>query len=38
MRPSILATSIEAVLGVVYFEAGLDGVRTVLARHEGMVG
>ncbi len=34
-RPSILATSIEAVLGVVYVEAGLDAVRAVLARHEG---
>ncbi|MBI2202611.1 MAG: ribonuclease III family protein [Candidatus Rokubacteria bacterium] len=34
-RPSILATTIEAVLGVVYFEAGLDGVRMVLARHQG---
>jgi ribonuclease-3 len=32
-RPSILATTVEAVIGVVYLEAGLDGVRAVLARH-----
>ncbi|MBI4636866.1 MAG: hypothetical protein HY727_11005 [Candidatus Rokubacteria bacterium] len=31
-RASILATTLEAVLGVVYLEAGLDGVRRVVAR------
>lgn len=35
LRPSILATTVEAVLGVVYLEAGLEGVRSVLARHAG---
>ncbi|MBM4440492.1 MAG: ribonuclease III family protein [Candidatus Rokubacteria bacterium] len=31
-RESILATSLEAVLGVIYMEAGLDGVRSAVAR------
>lgn len=31
-RESILATTLEAVLGVVYLESGLDGVRGVVAR------
>ncbi|MGH7390965.1 MAG: ribonuclease III family protein [Candidatus Rokuibacteriota bacterium] len=31
-RESILATTLEAVLGAVYLEAGLDGVRPVVAR------
>ena len=31
-RASILATTLEAVLGVVYLEGGLPAVRTVVAR------
>jgi ribonuclease-3 len=31
-RESILATTLEAVLGAVYLERGLDGVRTIVAR------
>jgi ribonuclease III len=31
-RASILATTLEAVLGAVYLERGLEGVRTVVAR------
>lgn len=31
-RTSILATTLEAVLGVVYLEAGLESVRSVVAR------
>jgi dsRNA-specific ribonuclease len=31
-RPSILATTLEAVLGVVYLEGGLGAVRAVVAR------
>jgi ribonuclease-3 len=31
-RPSILATTLEAVLGVIYLESGLPAVRTVVAR------
>jgi ribonuclease-3 len=34
-RESILATTLEAVLGVVYLEAGLDGVRRMVARLAG---
>lgn len=34
-RESILATALEAVLGVVYLEAGLDAVRTVVGRLAG---
>jgi ribonuclease-3 len=34
-RESILATTLEAVLGAVYLEAGLDGVRRVVARLAG---
>jgi ribonuclease-3 len=30
-RESILATTLEAVLGAVYLEAGLDGVRAIVA-------
>ncbi|HYE91291.1 MAG TPA: hypothetical protein VEA38_09740, partial [Terriglobales bacterium] len=30
-RESILATTLEAVLGVIYMEAGLDGVRAAVA-------
>ena len=39
-RASILATTLEAVVGVVYLEAGLEGVRRVVARLVGapMVG
>ncbi len=32
LRESILATTLEAVLGVVYLEAGLTAVRAVVAR------
>jgi ribonuclease-3 len=31
-RASILATTLEAVLGVVYLESGLPAVRAVVAR------
>ena len=31
-RSSILATTLEAVLGVVYFESGLEEVRSIVAR------
>lgn len=31
-RESILATALEALLGVVYLESGLDGVRCVVGR------
>jgi len=31
-RESILATTLEAVLGAIYLEAGLDGLRPVVAR------
>ncbi|MBI1848021.1 MAG: ribonuclease III family protein [Candidatus Rokubacteria bacterium] len=31
-RESVLATGLEAVLGVVYFEGGLDAVRVAVAR------
>ena len=34
-RESILATTLEAVLGAVYLEAGLDGVRRIVARLAG---
>jgi ribonuclease-3 len=34
-RESILATTLEAVLGAVYLEAGLDGVRRVVGRLAG---
>ena len=34
-RPSILATALEALLGVVYLETGLAAVRGVVARLEG---
>jgi ribonuclease-3 len=34
-RESILATTLEAVLGVVYLEAGLDGVRRIVGRLAG---
>jgi ribonuclease-3 len=34
-RESILATTLEAVLGAVYLEAGLDGVRRTVARLAG---
>lgn len=34
-RESILATTLEAVLGVVYLESGLDGVRAVVLRLVG---
>jgi ribonuclease-3 len=34
-RASILATTLEAVLGVVYHEAGLDTARAVIARLAG---
>ena len=34
-RESILATSLEAVLGAVYLEAGLDGVRRIVSRLAG---
>ncbi len=30
-KESVLATALEAVLGVVYLEAGLDGARRVVA-------
>lgn len=33
--PSILATSLEAVLGALYLEAGLPAVRTLVARLAG---
>lgn len=34
-RESILATTLEAVVGAVYLEAGLDGVRRLVARLAG---
>lgn len=34
-RESILATTLEAVLGAVFLEAGLDGVRRTVARLAG---
>jgi len=34
-RESILATTLEAVLGAVYLEAGLDGVRRLVGRLAG---
>ena len=34
-RESILATTLEAVLGAVYLEAGLDGVRRTVTRLAG---
>jgi ribonuclease-3 len=34
-RESILATTLEAVLGAVYLEAGLDGVRRTVGRLAG---
>ncbi|HKZ07203.1 MAG TPA: ribonuclease III domain-containing protein [Methylomirabilota bacterium] len=34
-RESILATTLEAVLGAVYLEAGIDGVRRMVARLAG---
>ena len=34
-RESILATTLEAVLGAVYLEAGLEGVRAIVARLAG---
>ena len=34
-RESILATTLEAVLGAVYLESGLDGVRPIVARLAG---
>jgi len=34
-RASILATTLEAVLGVVYLEAGLEGARMAIARLAG---
>jgi ribonuclease III len=34
-RESILATTLEAVLGVVYLETGLDGVRGIVRRLAG---
>jgi ribonuclease-3 len=34
-RASILATTLEAVLGVVYLESGLDAVREVVGRMVG---
>lgn len=34
-RESILATTLEAVLGVVYLETGLDGVRRIVRRLAG---
>ena len=34
-RESILATTLEAVVGAVYLEAGLDGVRRMVARLAG---
>lgn len=34
-RESILATTLEAVLGAIYLEAGLDGVRRLVARLAG---
>jgi len=32
LRPSILATTLEAVLGVIYLEGGLSALRAVVAR------
>ena len=37
-RDSILATSLEAVLGVVYLEGGLPSVRTAVGRLGGVIG
>ena len=37
-RESILATTLEAVLGAVYFESGLEGVRRTVARLAGWDG
>jgi ribonuclease-3 len=34
-RASILATTLEAVLGVIHLEGGLDPVRTIVARLVG---
>ena len=34
-RPSILATTLEAVLGVIYLEAGLPATRTAVVRLAG---